>query len=224
MKTELAKLAYLRRLDAHTLDLSMLPAERRRFLVAVGCRLTGQALSRREPERRYPILLALLAESAVDVLDEVVFLFDQAISGRESAAKTCLSEALAEHARQGEDRQVLLDEILAIALDPGLDLHRNVLLPGVTTLARLVARERDAATQRLWDSLYAALTVQQRAALDALLVVPPGGRVSELERWRAGPARPSARRWSGRCTGRGDHRVGVVAGGAGRLGDASAAG
>ena len=56
--------------------------------------------------------------------------------------------------------------------------ERDVLLPGVTTLARLVARERDAATQRLWDSLYAALTVQQRAALDALLVVPPGGRVS----------------------------------------------
>ena len=38
VKTELAKLAYLRRLDAHTLDLSMLPAERRRFLAgwAVG--------------------------------------------------------------------------------------------------------------------------------------------------------------------------------------------
>ena len=88
VKTELAKLAYLRRLDAHTLDLSMLPAGRRRFLAGVGRRLTGQALSRREPERRYPILLALLAESAVDVLDEVVFLFDQAISGRESAAKT----------------------------------------------------------------------------------------------------------------------------------------
>ena len=120
VKTELAKLAYLRRLDAHTLDLSMLPAERRRFLAAVGRRLTGQALARREPERRYPILLALLAESAVDVLDEVVFLFDQAISGRESAARTRLSEALAEHARQGEDRQVLLDEILAIALDPDI--------------------------------------------------------------------------------------------------------
>jgi TnpA family transposase len=120
VKIELGKLAYLRRLDAHTLDLSMLPAGRRRFLAGVGRRLTGQALSRREPERRYPILLALLAESAVDVLDEVVFLFDQAISGRESAARTRLSEMLAERARQGEDRQVLLDEILAITLDPGI--------------------------------------------------------------------------------------------------------
>ena len=36
--------------------------------------------------------------------------------------------------------------------------ERNVLLPGVSRLARLVARERDAATQRLWETLYAALT------------------------------------------------------------------
>src|SRR6266568_3918019 len=69
--------------------------------------------------------------------------------------------------------------------------ERDVLLPGVSRLARLVARERDAATQRLWDSLYAALTAGQRAALDALLEVPPGARVSELERWRTGPARAS---------------------------------
>jgi hypothetical protein len=32
VKRELEKLAYLPRLDAHTLDLSVLPAERRRFL------------------------------------------------------------------------------------------------------------------------------------------------------------------------------------------------
>jgi len=59
-----------------------------------------------------------MAESAIDVLDEVVLLFDQALSGRESAARTRLREALAERARDGEDRQALLDEILAITLDP----------------------------------------------------------------------------------------------------------
>ncbi len=36
---------------------------------------------------------------------------------------------------------------------------RDVLLPGVSRLARLVARERDAATQRLWETLYAALAI-----------------------------------------------------------------
>jgi Domain of unknown function (DUF4158) len=118
VKAELEKLAYLRRLDAHTLDLSALPAERRRFLAGVGRRLTAQALQRREGVRRYPILLTLVAQSAVDVLDGALLLFDQALSGRESVAKAKLTEALAERARGGEDRQALLDELLEILLDP----------------------------------------------------------------------------------------------------------
>lgn len=120
VKGELEKLAYLRRLDAHTLDLSMLPAERRRFLAGVGRRLTPQALQRREQERRYPILLALIAQSAVDVLDETLLLFDQAITGREAAAKQKMKEALEERAKGGENRQVLLDDILTIVLDPAI--------------------------------------------------------------------------------------------------------
>lgn len=120
VKGELEKLTYLRRLDAHTLDLSMLPAERRRFLAGVGRRLTGQALQRREPERRYPILLTLIAQSAVDVLDETLLLFDQAITGREAAAKQRMKEALEDRAKGGENRQALLDEILTIVLDPAI--------------------------------------------------------------------------------------------------------
>ena len=114
------KLAYLRRLDAHTLDLSALPAERRRFLAGVGRRLTAQALQRREAERRYPILLTLIAQSAVDVLDETLLLFDQALSARETVARAKMNEALAERAKGGENRQQLLDEILTIVLDPAV--------------------------------------------------------------------------------------------------------
>jgi hypothetical protein len=51
VKAEIAKLEFLRGMDAHTLDLSVLPTERRRFLATVGRRLTSQALQRREPER-----------------------------------------------------------------------------------------------------------------------------------------------------------------------------
>lgn len=61
--------------------------------------MTGQALQRREPERRYPILLTLLAQSAVDVLDETLLLFDQVIRRREAAAKQKVAEALAERAK-----------------------------------------------------------------------------------------------------------------------------
>ncbi|GAA2636509.1 hypothetical protein GCM10010411_89660 [Actinomadura fulvescens] len=118
VKTEIAKLEFLRGMDAHRLDLSVLPAERRRFLATVGRRLTAQALARRDPERRYPILLTLVAQSATEVLDEVVQLFDQAVSARESKAERKMRGALAERAKAGEDRQALLDAILAIVADP----------------------------------------------------------------------------------------------------------
>ncbi|GAA1587659.1 hypothetical protein GCM10009678_82590 [Actinomadura kijaniata] len=67
----------------------------------------------------------------------------------------------------------------------------RVLLPGVSRLARLVASAREAANQRLWETLSQMLSVGQRAVLDSLLQVPPGARVSELDRLRRGPVRVS---------------------------------
>ena len=119
VKTSIEKLVWLRNMDAHRLDLSMLPNERRRFLATVGRRSTVQALERRG-ERRYPILLALVAQSAVDQLDEVVALFDQAVSARESRAKSKTDEALVERAKKGEDRQLLVDVILPVLADPSI--------------------------------------------------------------------------------------------------------
>ncbi len=62
-----------------------------------------------------------------------------------------------------------------------------VLLPGVTTLTRLIARIRDGATERLWGALCALLAPRQRELLESILKVPEGQRVSRLERWRKGP-------------------------------------
>ncbi|PZS32925.1 MAG: Tn3 family transposase [Pseudonocardiales bacterium] len=120
VKTGIEKLMFLRAMDAHTLDLSMLAAERRRFLATIGRRSTNQALERREDERRYPILLTLAAQSAVDLLDEVVALFDQAVSARESRAKTKTDAALGERGKRGEVRQRLLEMILPVLADPGI--------------------------------------------------------------------------------------------------------
>ncbi|WWM29094.1 DUF4158 domain-containing protein [Streptomyces sp. B21-104] len=63
--------------------------------------------------------------------------------------------------------------------------ERRVLLPGVTTLARLVASVREAANQRLWNSLYGLLSTGQRSVLHSLLTVPLGARVSR-GRWTPG--------------------------------------
>ncbi|MFC9975593.1 hypothetical protein ACFVH6_32350 [Spirillospora sp. NPDC127200] len=120
VKAAIDKLRFLGGMDADTLDVSMLPTERRRHLATVGRRSTNQALERREAERRYPILLALVAQSAVDQLDEVISLFDQAVSARESRAKTRTDEALIERAKRGEDRQLLMDVILPVLADPSI--------------------------------------------------------------------------------------------------------
>ncbi len=120
VKATTGRLQFLRGMDAHTLDLTTLPAERRRFLASVGHRSTNQALERREPQRRHPILLALLGQSAIDVLDELVAVFDQAISARESHAKVKNDKELTERAKKGEARQLLLEVILPILADPAI--------------------------------------------------------------------------------------------------------
>lgn len=99
VNTEVAKLEYLRSLDAHALDVSMLPTEQRRHLATIGRRSTAQGLEHRAPEVRYPILLTLLSQGAVEVLDEVVQLFDQVVSSTESRARVKMTARLAERGR-----------------------------------------------------------------------------------------------------------------------------
>lgn len=119
VKTAIDKLGWFRGIDAPQMDLSALPNERRRFLAQVARRSTNQGLERRK-ERKYPILLAFVAQAAVDQLDEVVALFDQAVSARESRAKSRTEEALAERAKKGEARQLLMDVILPVLADPSV--------------------------------------------------------------------------------------------------------
>lgn len=64
--------------------------------------------------------------------------------------------------------------------------ERLVLLPGLTTLRRLVGGVRDEVTQRLWDVLAALLTTRQARLLERLLIVADS-RISDLERLRTGP-------------------------------------
>ncbi len=72
--------------------------------------------------------------------------------------------------------------------------ERRVLLPGASRLARLVGTVREAANNRLWDTLYGLLSMGQQAVLDSLLSVPQGARISELDRLRRGPVRISGPR------------------------------
>lgn len=102
---------------ADRLDLSRLPTGRRRMLAGIGRRSTNQALQRAYVDRRYPVLLATLAETYVEVLYELVQLLDQALAGAESRARHELSERVVERARAETERIRLLDELLDELLD-----------------------------------------------------------------------------------------------------------
>jgi hypothetical protein len=69
--------------------------------------------------------------------------------------------------------------------------ERDVLLPGVTTLARLVARARAEGDERLWQTLAAVPSGEQARVIEGLLEVAAESRFSDLERWRKGPREPS---------------------------------
>lgn len=70
-------------------------------------------------------------------------------------------------------------------------MHRKILLPGATTLERLIAEARERADARLWRLLARQVTPAQRARLDALLHVPDGERMTPLESLRRAPTRQS---------------------------------
>ena len=71
-------------------------------------------------------------------------------------------------------------------------VERKILLPGVSTLARLIASVRDRAATRLWQKLAQAPTPEQRARLEQLLNVPLGERHSTLDKLRRAPTYVSA--------------------------------
>ena len=121
VKTSIEKLTWLRNMDAHLLDLSMLPNERRRFLATVGRRSTGAgagaAYGAPLPDPACvggPVLLPSTSSMYS------VALFDQAVSARESRAKSKTDEALVERAKKGEDRQLLVEVILPVLADPSI--------------------------------------------------------------------------------------------------------
>ena len=66
-------------------------------------------------------------------------------------------------------------------------IQHKVLLPGASTLTRLISEIRERATSRLWRRLSTLPTVEQKNRLDSILHVPDGQRTSQFDRFRKGP-------------------------------------
>lgn len=70
--------------------------------------------------------------------------------------------------------------------------ERKVLLPGATTLSRLVAQVSDRASQRLWTELADRLNASQVERLEGLLEIEEGSAFSTLKRLTNAPTRISS--------------------------------
>ncbi|GCE12936.1 Tn3 family transposase [Tengunoibacter tsumagoiensis] len=71
-------------------------------------------------------------------------------------------------------------------------LDKKVLLPGVTTLTRLISAVRERVAERLWQRLSQSITPEQQTDLDGLLARAGTSRITNLERLRRAPTRASA--------------------------------
>ncbi|EHW7387265.1 TPA: DUF4158 domain-containing protein, partial [Escherichia coli] len=66
-------------------------------------------------------------------------------------------------------------------------LQNKILLPGVTTLTRLISQIREKSADRLWGRLSGLVSDAQNAQLEELLLVPEGARNSRFDQLRKGP-------------------------------------
>lgn len=71
-------------------------------------------------------------------------------------------------------------------------IRNKILLPGATTLTRLIAQIRNRASQRTWQRLSALPSETQKEMLLALFEVPEGKHTSRFDQLRQSPTRVSS--------------------------------
>lgn len=71
-------------------------------------------------------------------------------------------------------------------------IQNKILLPGASTLSRLISEIRERAANRLWKRLSTLPTNDQKVKLESILQVPEGTRVSYFDYFRKGPVTISA--------------------------------
>ena len=120
----LKKITQLRTTKLNGRDLSLLNPNRLKLLARTGRRATNQALQRMPEERRYPVLLAFLHQSLIDLIDEAVDLFDRNLAEAYSRAGRELDEFRISVARSANEKVNLFQTIGEIILNPAVEDSR----------------------------------------------------------------------------------------------------
>jgi TnpA family transposase len=125
----LEKLTCCRRWGVDRWDVSSLTPNRLKFLAQIARRSTNQALQRMPEQRRYPILVAFLHQTLVDLTDEALDLFDHCLADAYHRARRDLEDFRLSVARSTNEKVRIFREIGRVVLDPKVrdaDLRRAI--------------------------------------------------------------------------------------------------
>jgi hypothetical protein len=112
----LEKVAYLQ--HGSFTEAALLNPNRLKFLAQVGRRATALALQRMPEERRYPILLAFVAQALPELTDEAMDLFDRCLAETEARASRDLAEFRVAVAQATNEKVRLFGTLGRVILDP----------------------------------------------------------------------------------------------------------
>ena len=112
------KLEFLKGAGVARWALGDLSPNRLKRLAQIARRATGQALQRMPEERRYPLLVAFLHQSLVDVADETIDQFDRCLAEAYARAGHDLEEFRSSMAQATNETVRLFGELARVVLDP----------------------------------------------------------------------------------------------------------
>jgi TnpA family transposase len=116
----LEKLAFLRATGVEHWPLDALNPNRLKFLAHLARKSSAQALQRAPAARRYPILVAFLAQCLADVTDEVIEMFDRCLAEAYARAGRDLEAFRAAMAQATNEKVYLFRELVGTVLDPAI--------------------------------------------------------------------------------------------------------
>ncbi len=112
------KLEFLKRAGVVGWTLNGLSPNRLKRLAQVARRATGQALQRMPEERRYPLLMAFLHQSLIDIAEETIDQFDRCQAEAQAQAGHDLGEFRDTVAQTSNEMVRLFGEMARVVLDP----------------------------------------------------------------------------------------------------------
>lgn len=114
------KLDFIRSQGVEAWDLTAINPNRLKFLAQLGRKSTSQMLQRAPDERRYPILVAFLQQTLVDLTDEIIELYDRRLAKAYADARQEIEDFRASVSRARNEKVLLLREIAQLIVDEAI--------------------------------------------------------------------------------------------------------